>query len=153
MDLTISDFHIFRRGLRSLSKGLQLLLVSLAFLSCGLNSSLIQLVAWFKMVPSELIATGSLSQAVENTLDGQHPCELCKVASAFREIEKGEKESESPLVPPTSSTPKKSVPLFCKVDLPVWLPTPSSLGSCFLEPLLGEELTRGEPAVPPPQMS
>lgn len=136
------------------SKGIQLLLVSLAILSCGLNSPLIQLAAWIKMIPSELIATGSLSQAVENTFDGQHPCKMCEMASAFREMEEGQPSEESPLLPPTPSAPKKAMPLFCKaMDVRVWLPAPSSTCGDFHEPLCNRGSTRGEPLVPPPQVA
>lgn len=142
-----------KRGLFSLGKGLQVLLVTLAILSCGLNSSLLQLAAWIKMIPSELIATGSLSQAVENTFDGEHPCELCKIASAFREMEEGERESEEPAAPSSPSKPKEILPLVCVTDFPAWASVRGGSAVCFHEPLAGAGLTRGEPASPPPRLS
>lgn len=37
------------------------------------------------MLPTQLIETQSMTEAIENTFDGRHPCELCEVAKQMRE--------------------------------------------------------------------
>jgi len=56
--------------------------------------SAMQLVAWTTMLAGNL-RTGSFSQAVTQTFDGQHPCSLCKAIAASKKS-----EGKSELTPP-----------------------------------------------------
>jgi len=47
------------------------------FLTTGGHLAILQGVAWTKMV-RDFSRTESISKAIEKTLDGQHPCHLCK---------------------------------------------------------------------------
>ena len=58
----------------------RLLLVTLTALSCGLGPTLVQVVGWATMIPTELSKTGSITQAIEKTFSGDHPCQLCFLA-------------------------------------------------------------------------
>jgi hypothetical protein len=57
----------------------------------GLHWTLLQTVAWTGMLANNL-CTESLSQAVANTFDGDHPCPLCRAIAAAK---KSEKKSEA----------------------------------------------------------
>lgn len=47
------------------------------FLTTGGHLAILQGVAWTKMV-RDFSRTDSIGKAIEKTLDGQHPCNLCK---------------------------------------------------------------------------
>ena len=57
----------------------------------GLHWTLLQTVAWTGMLANNL-CTESLSQAVSNTFNGDHPCPLCRAIAAAK---KSEKKSEA----------------------------------------------------------
>lgn len=94
----------------------QWLLIGMLLVSMGGHLAVLQTVAWSRMLV-EFSATDSLTEAVEKTFDGAHPCALCKVVKQTKEKEK----KEAPLV--------KSE-LNWNVTLPagVELPTPRSSG-------------------------
>jgi len=48
--------------------------------SIGLHTVVIQSAAWAGMLVSYSLKSGSVVQAVSETFDGEHPCELCKLA-------------------------------------------------------------------------
>lgn len=48
--------------------------------SIGLHTVVIQSAAWAGMLVSYSMQKGSVVQAVSDTFDGEHPCELCKLA-------------------------------------------------------------------------
>ena len=56
------------------------------FMALGGPLALLQGVAWVTMV-HDFSKSGSLSQAVEKTFDGQHPCPLCQKLSKARAAE------------------------------------------------------------------
>ena len=66
----LQRFPIFR-ALASVMIGLAL------FLTTGGHLAILQGVAWTKMV-RDFSRTDSIGKAIEKTLDGQHPCHLCK---------------------------------------------------------------------------
>jgi len=66
---------------------LKIVLVLMVCLSCGLGSSLVQLVAWAGMFTEEIEQTNSVTQALENTFDGEHKCSMCEIAAGIREAE------------------------------------------------------------------
>jgi hypothetical protein len=58
--------------------------------------SIMQAVAWTTMLAGNL-RTGSFSQAVSRTFDGQHPCNLCKAIAAGKKSE-GKSEMTPPVM-------------------------------------------------------
>lgn len=56
------------------------------FMALGGPLALLQGVAWVTMV-RDFSKSGSLSQAVEKTFDGQHPCPLCQKLAKARAAE------------------------------------------------------------------
>jgi hypothetical protein len=56
------------------------------FMALGGPLALLQGVAWVTMV-HDFSKSGSLSQAVEKTFDGQHPCPLCQKLAKARAAE------------------------------------------------------------------
>ncbi len=75
---------------------LGLLFAALAFISiAGGHWAVLQTVAWAGMLHDYTQRTGSVAVAVEQTFDGQHPCELCReIATA-----KAKEPQENPTVP------------------------------------------------------
>lgn len=66
---------------------LRSLLVVTLVLSLGVGTTLIQVVAWATMIPTQLAKTGSVTEAVKNTFDGEHACPMCELAAAKRKTE------------------------------------------------------------------
>jgi hypothetical protein len=52
----------------------------------GAHWGVLQSVAWTTML-AENLQSGSLSQALDKTFDGKHPCPLCKAVTAGKEAE------------------------------------------------------------------
>ena len=69
------------------------LLIVALLTATGAHWALLQSVAWTTMLAANL-RSGSLSEAVEHTFDGRHPCCLCRQIAAGK---KSEKKSEFPL--------------------------------------------------------
>jgi hypothetical protein len=67
------------------------LVIILLVLTTGTHWLALQTVAWTTMLAANLTIS-SLSQAVSDTFDGEHPCPLCKTVAAGK---KAEKESEA----------------------------------------------------------
>ena len=88
----------------------RMLLLTLAVISCGLGPTLVQLVGWATMIPTELSKTGSFSQAIENTFSGEHPCQFCALAEELTAAEAEPTEQTPDPVVPTET--KKLPPLF-----------------------------------------
>lgn len=113
--------------------------VAAVIFSIGLHWNLLQVVAWTGMLV-RYAQDASLSEAVEKTFDGEHPCCMCKA------IEKG-KQAERKL--PTQKQDERKLELFC-VLRPASAPPPrvlltvSTLTDCAA--LLGTA-----PPVPPPR--
>ncbi len=63
-------------------------------LSIGLHWSVLQTVAWTGMFVG-FVQTGSFSEAISKTLDGQHPCRLCKVIKQGRAEEQQRTQEQS----------------------------------------------------------
>jgi hypothetical protein len=73
-----------------------LLFVALAFFSiAGGQWAVVQSVAWAEMLRDYSQRTGSLTAAVEQTFDGQHPCELCRQIQTA----KSQQHKENPVIP------------------------------------------------------
>ena len=61
-------------------------------LATGLHWAALQTVAWTAMFAANLASQQSLTEAVSQTFDGEHPCPLCKAIAAGK---KSEKKSEA----------------------------------------------------------
>ena len=57
-------------------------------LSTGLHWAALQTVAWTTMLAANLASQQSLTEAVSQTFDGEHPCPLCKAIAAAKKSEK-----------------------------------------------------------------
>jgi hypothetical protein len=68
-------------------RGKKFLVVLALVLSTGLHWAALQTVAWTTMLADNL-RQQSLTQAVSQTFDGQHPCCLCKAIAAGKQSEK-----------------------------------------------------------------
>jgi len=63
------------------------LLVGALFLAIGGHWAVLQTVAWATMIV-DYSRTSALTEAVEKTFDGKHPCEICTVIQKSRQSEK-----------------------------------------------------------------
>lgn len=86
-------------------KQLRVLVVLLLVLSLGVGTTVIQVVGWATMIPTQLAQTGSVEQAVENTFSGEYPCPMCKLAAMKREM-----ENDTPPVAPEKQEDKSKLP-------------------------------------------
>ena len=81
---------------------LQLTAVVLLSVSLGLHWAALQSVAWTSMLLSRA-RTGSLTEALQTTFDGKHPCRLCLVVREGRAADQPSPDSPAP----TSGCPAK----------------------------------------------
>jgi len=79
-----------------LARSGKLLIVLSLVLTTGLHWAALQTVAWTAMLASHLRCE-SLTQAVDNTFDGRHPCCLCKAIDAAKKSQKNA-EAVSPVL-------------------------------------------------------
>lgn len=108
-------------------------------LTLGLHWAALQTVAWTAMVVGRA-QTASLSEALQTTFDGQHPCKLCKVVRAGKSAEK---QSEQQL-----KLTKLEVAVPGKASLFVTAPEPAVVGpGQLVRPLIRSEV----PPLPPPR--
>lgn len=70
------------------------LLIVALLAATGSHWAVLQSVAWTTMLADNL-RNGSLTEAVQRTFDGEHPCSLCKQITAGK---KSEKKAEFPTV-------------------------------------------------------
>lgn len=109
-------------------------------LSLGAHWALLQSFAWASMVATYTQET-TLSDALEKTFDGEHPCKICRFV---QEGQEKEKKDEAVKI----SEPKKNL---CSSNLSV-PPAPSEF--TLLPPLINVPHLRGyTPPVPPPRSS
>ena len=74
-----------------IGKAASILMAAALFFSVGGHLGLLQGVAWATMI-HDFSRGGSLTQAVEKTFDGKHPCAMCKkIAKAKNSEASGEK--------------------------------------------------------------
>lgn len=76
-------------------------------LTLGLHWHLLQSIAWARML-ADYSRTGSWTEALEKTFDGEHPCPLCLQIKASRQQEERERQ-ETP-----GSIGERFSPLFCE---------------------------------------
>lgn len=65
-------------------------------LSIGLHWVALQSAAWVGMAVTYSMETGSLSQGLSETFDGEHPCPLCKLVEHGTDAEKKSTDEKSP---------------------------------------------------------
>lgn len=91
---------------------LRLGIVVMVCLSLGMHRGVLQTVAWARML-ADFAAERPLLEAVEMTFDGEHPCELCRIAQ--------DKEPASPSQPlEHASGLKKLFAVVCDASAPVF---------------------------------
>jgi hypothetical protein len=91
---------------------LMTLVMALAlFLVAGGHWAMLQGVAWATMV-RDFSKTGSLTEAVGKTLDGKHPCAICKKIAKAKSSESSEEQA------PASVKAEKKAEVFVASDLP-----------------------------------
>lgn len=136
--ITAHAIHLTKRLMRGL-------VVTALCLSIGLHWVALQSAAWVSMAVTYSMETGSLSQGLSETFDGEHPCPLCKLVNQGTEAEKKSTDEKSP---PTKLKELKftlalsSIPRFVFSAAPTqdWITTSSTAQSRSLRPV-----------TPPPQ--
>lgn len=92
---------------RSLREPLRFVVVLTLVFSLSVGTSVLQMVAWATMIPTQLVETGSVQEAVQKTFSGDFPCAMCELAALKAETEK--KNDSQPLAP--NSQDGKQAPL------------------------------------------
>lgn len=87
------------------------LLAVTLIVSLGGHLVLFQTIAWGNMLVT-FSRSGTLSEAVQKTFDGQHPCELCKAVKKSKE-----NDDKKPLVQ-TKTTLEITLPVAMKLPVP-----------------------------------
>lgn len=112
--------------------------VALMF-SVGMHWNLLQVVAWGGMIV-KFAQQGSVTEAVEKTFDGEHPCSMCKA------IEKGKAEEKKA---PQQKNETKKPEMFC-ASSSVIAPVPHRLLPFATRNEVSVQFGRAPP-VPPPR--
>ncbi|GAA5496962.1 hypothetical protein SAMN02745181_0082 [Rubritalea squalenifaciens DSM 18772] len=102
-------------------KQLRVLIVLLLALSLGVGTTIVQVVGWATMIPTQLAKTGSVEKAVENTFSGKYPCPMCELAAIKREME----NNAPPFAPEQREDKTKLQVLFSSHLLPVRIYPPN----------------------------
>lgn len=97
----------------------QYFLIGALFVSMGGHLALLQTIAWGNMLV-EFSSKSSLSEAVDKTFDGEHPCPLCEVVKKSKS-----EEDKKPLL-------KSEVKWEVALPVPVEIPQPTSSELEFL---------------------
>jgi hypothetical protein len=120
---------------RTARRGVVLLLC----LALGLQWALVQGIAWAEMF-IDFASEGSVIEAVEKTLDGQHPCPLCK------KVKEGNRDSKDPQSPQEDDAVKElDAVLVSHVVL-----IPPAGETMNFAPLCAVMIQRNEMPEPPP---
>lgn len=89
----------------------QYLLIGILMVSMGGHLALLQTIAWGNMLV-DFSSKVSLTEAMEKTFDGEHPCPLCKVVSKSKDG-----EEKKPLL-------KAEMKMEVALPMPVKVPFP-----------------------------
>ena len=65
-------------------------------LSLGGGSVIVQVLGWTTMVPTKLLESGSVTQAIEETFSGNYPCKMCRLAAIQRQLENDNTDPNRP---------------------------------------------------------
>ncbi len=117
------------------------LVVLALVLATGLHWAALQTVAWSTMLAANLSSQQSLTEAVSQTFDGEHPCPLCKAIKAGKQ---SEQKSEA-----LTLKLKLEFPLVAE-SLVVLAPTDFELVA--LEFFSADSIS-SKPPLPPPRMA
>jgi hypothetical protein len=121
-----------------LARGGKWLVVLALVLATGAHWAALQTVAWTTMLAGNL-CTESVSKAVANTFDGEHPCPLCKAIAAAKK----------------SGQKSEAVSLALKMEFPpvteriIFLP-PARFETLPVQDTFADSLSL-PPPVPPPR--
>jgi hypothetical protein len=118
-------------------------IVAALVLSLGLHWSVLQSAAWVGMMVS-YSRDGSLSEALEKTFDGEHPCSLCKLVEKGAASGDSEDDSQAP-----SAVNKLDLALAAVERVVLPPPVAPEFGVLIQKPAQ----RACEPAVPPPRAS
>lgn len=131
-----------------LARQLRSLLVVMLVLSLGVGTTVIQVIGWATMIPTQLAKTGSVTEAVENTFDGEHACPMCEIAAVKREAESSQQDEPSPSQPEK----KKAKAAYTLSFLPSFkLYAPASNTFPYPQGSPKYSSRSGSPDTPPPQ--
>ena len=115
------------------------------FSIAGGHWAVLQSVAWVAMLHDYSQQTGSIAVAVEQTFDGQHPCELCQKIQAV----KAKERRETPPAPGMQDDAKVKALVAASV-LPAFVRTTGNV--CFPRAVFAAGVSRAEqPPTPPPR--
>ena len=135
-----------RRSLATVFRKLGLVCAALAFFSiAGGHWAVLQSVAWAEMLHSYSQRSGSVAVAVEQTFDGQHPCELCQQI----QVAKAKEHKESPTAPATKEDAKVKA-LVANSVLPALARTIEAI-SCPRAVFAPGSSRAEQPPTPPPR--
>ncbi len=109
-----------------------------------------QSVAWARMLRDYSRQTGSVTQAVARTFDGQHPCALCLQIAAAKI---GEKQAEKKASEPSSKSSKRgNVEKSALPNVPTFPARPAIADAGWASAKgAGWTARRERPSTPPPR--
>jgi len=116
----------------------KILVIAALVLTTGAHWMALQTVAWTSMLAANL-TTGTFTEAVSDTFDGDHPCPLCKAIAAGK---KSEQKKEF-----TSATLKLEFPPVAERFV-LFAP---KVAPAFSSPDILVESILSKPPVPPPR--
>lgn len=116
------------------------MLVGVLMISIGMHWALLQSIAWTGMLIRYAQDGRSVATALAMTLDGKHPCKLCRVTESGR-------RSESPA---NRIVPIQKLDLFAQELPEAWNPQ-ARLTSSVLPATATYEGRSSAPPVPPPR--
>ena len=116
------------------------------FFVAGGHWTVLQTVAWAEMLHDYSQRTGSLTAAVGQTFDGQHPCDLCRDIQAARCKE----HKGSPILPDAKADAKVKAALSDPALLPASrvAATARVFPAAFVSPAISRS---DSPPTPPPR--
>jgi hypothetical protein len=115
------------------------------FFIAGGHWTVLQTIAWAEMLHDYSQRTGSLTVAVEQTFDGQHPCNFCREIR----VAKAQEHKSSPIAPGVEQDAKVKA-LLAESVLP--LAEPAVNTTFFWSSVLPAGSSRAEqPPTPPPR--
>ena len=140
--------HAPRCSLAAVLRKLGLVFAALALFSiAGGHWALLQSVACAEMRHAYSQHTGSIAAAVEQTFDGQHPCELCQEIQAAKA-----KEHKDPPTAPSTKDDAKVKALLADSVLPAFMCMTEDVS--FPRAVFASSASRAEqPPTPPPRRS
>jgi hypothetical protein len=133
---------------------LGLVFAALAFFTiAGGHWAIVQAVAWAEMLHDYTMRTGSVAVAVEQTLDGHHPCEICLRIAAAKKLEA---EAKSDRQKPESSKSGVAKTEKSEKALPLagsHSPVLTAINASRFDmwPLLAASSREDQPPTPPPR--